>query len=358
MSGESNTKAERLARAAALRDAGDLTGAARIYREVAAAEPGDAEPLHHLGGLLARMGELAEAEAHYRRALELAPQAAATARALAVLLLSQGRYPEGFAFFEARHRLAQYAKPELPFPEWRGEHVAGKRILIWPEQGLGDQIQFARFAPVLKASGAEVTLICWPPLARLFAGSLDVQVIAAEGAVEFPDPDGWVMAMSLAERLGATLETLPSQPYLRAVSPGPELPPGFKVGLVTRGNPVYGNDLNRSLPPAAEAVLRGLPARIVGLTPKETGAKDFADTAAIVEALDLVISVDTAVAHLAGAMGKPCWVLLPAAWQDWRWLRERRDSPWYPSVRLYRQPTPGDWDAVVREVAADVAARL
>ncbi|MDB5445075.1 MAG: putative repeat protein [Phenylobacterium sp.] len=358
MPGEINSKAERLARAAALREAGDLAGAGRIYRAVAAAEPADPEPHHHLGGLYARLGDLAQAEAHYRRALELAPQAAGTARAFAVLLLSQGRYPEGFALFEARHRLAQYAKPELPFAEWRGEAVAGKRILIWPEQGLGDQIQFARFAPVLKARGAQVTLLCWRPLARLFAASLGVEVIAADGAVEFPDPDGWVMAMSLAERLGVTLETLPSQPYLRAAGPGPELPPGFKVGLVTRGNPVYGNDPNRSLPPAAAAALRGLPAQIIGLTLEETGARDFADTAAIVDQLDLVISVDTAVAHLAGAMGKPCWVLLPAAWQDWRWLRERRDSPWYPSVRLYRQSVPGDWGEVVGEIEADLAALL
>jgi hypothetical protein len=182
-------------------------------------------------------------------------------------------------------------------------------------------------------------------------------VLSAKGHVEFPDPDGWVMACSLAGRLGVTPETVPHAPYLRATSAWSKpLPAGFRVGLMTSGNPAYSNDQNRSLPPTAVEALQALPAQVIDLRPSETGAADFADTAALVAELDLVISVDTAVAHLAGAMGKPCWVLLPASGLDWRWMRGRGDSPWYPSASLYRQAEPDDWTPVLEAVAADLAA--
>jgi hypothetical protein len=352
---EDGDRAALLARGQAARDAGDLAAAEQLFGRLAARDPSDAEAHHHLAGVQSRMGRFEAAEASWRRALALAPDAASPALGLALLLLSQGRYEEGFRRFEARHALERVAKPALPFPEWRGEPVAGKRILVWPEQGFGDQIQFARFAPVLKAMGADVTLLCRPQLARLFAGSLGVRVIAAAGAVEFPDPDAWVMCCSLAGRLGATLETLPAAPYLRPVSAWPPLSQGFKVGLATHGNPAFAEDHRRSLSPQAKAVLRDLPVGAVDLDPAVSGAADFADTAGIIDQLDLVVAVDTSVAHLAGAMGKPCWLLL-AHEADWRWLRGREDSPWYPSMRLYRQPRPGDWAAVVDRVAADVAA--
>jgi hypothetical protein len=352
-------KSELLSRAIARRDAGDLAQARRLFEAAVAAGPSDPEPRHLLGGVCDLAGDEAAAETHYRAVLALAAGAVSTARALGTLLLRQGRYPEGFRLLDARHELAAFAKPQLPFPEWTGGDVVGRKILIWPEQGLGDQLMFARFAPVLRGMGAEVTLICWPALQRLFAGALGVEVLAARGAVDFPDPDGWVMACSLAGRLGATPETLPNAPYLHAVSAWAKpLPPGFKVGLMTNGNPAYSNDQNRSLPQAAADALRRLPAEIVDLHPSATGAADFADTAALVEQLDLVISVDTAVAHLAGAMGKPCWVLLPAQGQDWRWMREGRSSPWYPSLRLYRQPRAGGWEPVLAEIFADLEARI
>jgi len=356
MSDPQSARTERLAHAAELRAAGALEDAAAAYRALVAADPLDAAAHHHLAGVLARLGDLAGAEGAYRRAMALAPQAWGTARALGVLLLRQGRYAEGFALFEARHHLPQYAKPDLAFPEWRGEPLAGKRLLIWPEQGLGDQIQFARFARTAHEQGAQVTLLCWAPLARLFAASLPAQVLAAQGAVAFEDPDYWVMSMSLAARFGASLETLPAKPYLVAPG-GPAAPPrsgdGPRIGLMARGAP--GGDATRALSEAAEAALRALPGQVIGLSPEETGARDFADTAGVIAGLDLVIAVDTAVAHLAGAMGKPCWVLLSAE-PDWRWLDRRTDSPWYPSVRLYRQPSAGDWDSVVAGVRADLAA--
>jgi tetratricopeptide (TPR) repeat protein len=347
-----------LARAGAARAAGDLATAERLYAEAVARFPGEPEPHHHLAGVYRTQGRLDLAEAEYRRTLALAPGAPTTQRAFAVLLLAQGRYPEGFALLEARHELAGMKKPDLPFPEWRGEDVAGKRLLIWPEQGYGDQIQFARFAKVLKERGAEVTLLCHPELVRLLAASLGVQVLAAVGAVEFPDPDYWVMQGSLAARLGVTVEAVPNAPYLRATEVWPPLGPGFKAGLKTTGNPGHSNDAHRSLPPDQARRLRELPARIVELDPAATGARDFADTAAIIDQLDLVISVDTSVAHLAGAMGKPVWVLIPAVEPDWRWLLKRTDSPWYPSMRLYRQRPAEAWEAVIDRVAADLAAKV
>lgn len=352
---EVNSLADLLARAAAAREAGRLDEAEALYADAAARFPAEPEPHHHLGGLHRRRGRLDLAEAEYRRTLALAPEASATQRVLAALLLSQGRYAEGFALFEARHAQPRLKKPALPFPEWLGGPVAGRKLLIWPEQGLGDQIQFARFAPVLEAMGADVTLLCQKPLLRLFAASLGVRVLAAEGAVEFPDPDLWVMQGSLAGRLGCTVATLPNAPYLRAPATWAPLGEGFKVGFKTRGSPAHDNDANRSLPAAAAARLAALPVRMVSLEPEATGAKDFADTAALLDRLDVVISVDTSVAHLAGAMGKPCWVLLPAEGTDWRWLLERTDSPWYPSVTLYRQQPGERWEAVIDRLAVDLA---
>lgn len=355
VSGDVNDLAERLARGGKARDAGALEAALEIYQAAATAFPDEPEPHHHLGGLQARLGRLDLAEAAYRRVLQLAPAAGPTKRVLAVLLLSQGRFEEGFALFEARHELASMAKPEMPWPEWRGEPIAGKRLLIWPEQGFGDQIQAARFAPVVAARGARVTLLCAPALQRLFAGSLTgVEVAAAAGQVNVPDPDYWVMSGSLAARLGVTVETIPGAPYLRPVSEWPPLGDGFRIGLAWRGNPAYENDANRSLPEAEARRLSALPARVVDLDPAASGARDFADTAAIMRQLDLVISVDSAPAHLAGALGRPCWTLLPAAFTDWRWLRERTDTPWYPSMTLYRQQPDEPWSAVVDRVIADV----
>jgi tetratricopeptide (TPR) repeat protein len=351
-----NKLADLLARAGAARAAGDLGTAERLYAQAVREHPAEPEPLHHLGGIHLAREAFDLAEAAYRRVLELAPDADATGRVLGTLLLSRGEYEEGFAVFEARHASPPMAKPDLPFPEWRGGPVAGKRLLIWPEQGFGDQIQMARFAPVLKAMGAEVTLLCRPGLVRLFEASLGVAVLPAQGQVDIPDPDLWVMQGSLAWRLGVTPQTIPAEPYLRAPGTWPPLGEGFKVGIRTSGNPGHENDAHRSLPPDAAAALAALPVRTIDLDPAATGARDFADTAAILDQLDLVISVDTAVAHLAGAMGKPCWVLLPRTMTDWRWMRGRTDSPWYPSMRLYRQAAPGDWGPALEQVAKDLAS--
>jgi hypothetical protein len=244
--------------------------------------------------------------------------------------------------------------PALPYPEWRGEPV--RQLLVWPEQGYGDQIQMARFASVL-AERSSVSWVTPTPLTRLFRESLPVEIVEVAQSITFPDPDAWVMSFGLPLRLDVrTPDELPSEPYLRPPEAVRDRWAGyargdFKIGVAWRGNPDHRNDANRSL--ASRDALAPIAAygTIHDLTDP---LGDFADTAAIVEQLDLVVTVDTALAHLAGAMGKPCWVLLPAFEVDWRWMTGRDDSPWYPSIRLFRQRTSGDWRSVTEQVTAEL----
>lgn len=303
----------------------------------------------NLGGKHKIAGRLDAAEAEFRAALALDPGRAETRYALGIVLLGQGRFLEGFQLFESRHEVPQFnnRKPKIPFPEWDGKIVPGQRIVIWPEQGFGDQIQAARFAPIIKKMGADVTLICSPNLERLFS-QLGVRIISASGEIEFPDPDAWVMCSSIAGKLGYDTKTLPGDPYLNISPCTQEAKP--RIGLATHGNPAHANDTHRSLSNIDASVLRDTSIEVVSLHPEDTGARDFQDTAEIISGLDLVISVDTSVAHLSGAMGKECWVLIPRHNTDWRWMEERTDSPWYSSLRLFRQNTPGYWTEIIHGI--------
>jgi hypothetical protein len=276
----------------------------------------------------------------------LSPRAAEYARALR--LLDRGAYREGWAAYEARIDLSDTAirRPGLSEPEWKGERLDGKRLVVWPEQGLGDKIMFARFIPLLAAG--EIVVLCEPALERLFKSNLAAQVVPATGATEFPDPDAWVLYGSLPHRLG--LEAIPAEPYLRA-SPQPRLARGARIGVCAAGNPIHPNDANRSLPADQARRLLGL-SGAMSLQVQDTGARDLLETAGIVAALDLVITVDTAVAHLAGALGKPVWILLPHLGRDWRWGGEGETTAWYPSARLFRQSTDEPWPAVLDRVLA------
>jgi hypothetical protein len=265
----------------------------------------------------------------------------ADALGAAFKLLAEGRFAEGWPLYEARPPAPPAIKSP---PEWLGGDVSGLRIAVCPEQGFGDQLMFARYLRPLQARGAEVCVAVGAAnLVRIFeAAGFPTAQIYAGGTLR--DVDGWAYFGSLPLKLGL------SEPPPARWLPWP-LKTGGGVGVVTSGSPTHANDANRSLPPAAAARLLQMGR---DLSPGATGALSFADTAAIMADLDLVISVDTSVVHLAGAMGKPCWVLLPHTGLDWRWADGIR-SPWYPDFRLFRQTAPGDWCGVLRAVEGALA---
>ena len=349
----------------------------------------------NLGKIFHESKRLDAAEAAYRRALALNPDYAEAAYGLSLLLLNRGRYAEAWPYHELRYSPSRanhnIALPSLAFPQWQGESLAGKSLLLWSEQGLGDQIQFSRYASMLKQRGvSRITLVCAPALKSVLETIEGVDAVLAE-TEPMPLHDYWSLLMSVPLHVGTTIETIPNRlPYLHA---NPErvnawrlrLPSqNLKVGLVWSGNPRVADftanaiDQRRSmhvrqfmpllqLPgitfvslqkgDAAHAQLAEFPAELRPLD-MMAEARDFGDTAAIIQNLDLVISVDTSVAHLAGALNKPVWVLSRFD-NCWRWLEEREDSPWYPGVvRLFRQPSPGDWATPVANVRDNLLLRL
>jgi len=335
------------AEAFAAHQRGDFARAERGYRGLIRSKPIEAQ--HNLGLVLGAMGKFKAAEAAFRDVLAVAPHPGSR-YALAELLLAEGRYAEGWPLLEARRDVPEMKipRPDPGFPEWQGEDLDGKRLLVIAEQGFGDMIMLSRFLPALRARGAQVLFFCPDEMHRLMR-RLDVTVVGSG-----PDPATvrsayWVLLGSLPLRLGVTLETLTPPAGFPGLEPGS----GGGVGVMAQGSRALIDD-QRSLPARyAPRLLR------LGrdLSPEATGAQDFEATAEIIAGLDLVISVDTAVAHLAASLGKPTWVLLPARGADWRWLRNRDDSPWYPSARLFRQRAAGDWEPVLRRVETALANR-
>ena len=363
--------------------------AEQACRQALSALPDHPVLLHDLGTVLVELGRLTEAEAAYRKALAIDPTYADAHCKLGALLLSQGGFKEGWARFEARYdaRLTDRTAlpPNVSYPQWRGEPLHGKAVLVWQEQGFGDMIQFGRYLASLKALGAAwITLACAPALHRLFKTLAMIDaVVDADADLARAPHDYWTLPLSIPHCLGTTLDSIAPAVYLK---PDParvdkwrqklELagPPGFKVGLVWKGHAGHGNDRHRSLP-SLETLrpLLNVPglgfvslqkgqaeaeARAIAADPAILDAgpdiADFADSAALIAQLDLVVCVDTAVAHLAGSLGTPCCVMLPMIGLDWRWVRGRTDSPWYPAtMRLYRQAHPGEWASVVERIAND-----
>jgi tetratricopeptide (TPR) repeat protein len=301
-------------------------------------------------------------------------------------LLREGRYEEGWADHEARlERLDFRYLTDTPVPRWRGEPLAGKSILVRGEQGHGDHLQFFRYVPKLVAMGAAVSVETWPGLERLFAANTPARVFTRTDTPPM-GYDWYCPIMSLPLAFGTRLDSIPAEPYL-AADPllarrwHQRLPPGpLRVGLVWAGGQqphhaaLAAVDGRRSLDFAHFEPLLDTPGAVfcslqLGNPAEQAAAAigagrlqdwtaelgDFADTAALVDALDLVISADTAPAHLAAAMNKPTWIL---SRHDgcWRWLQDRDDTPWYASARLFRQTQPGDWDEVMQRVRQALAA--
>jgi len=301
------------------------------------------------------------------------------------LLLKSGKLREGWHFHEFRWLVAPQVSLRLQcgLPTWNGQDLRSKTILLHVEQGFGDVVQFMRYASQLKACGATVIVRAARQMQGLAAQFFGVdRVVSRDEAL--PIFDYYVHLQSLPRVFGTTLESIPAQvPYLRVDAQrvtrwALRLPAGewLKVGLVWAGNPEHANDRNRSLrldalqslwevdgvqfvslqkgTPAEE--IKTLPAQLK-LTDLGSELADFSDTAAVIEQLDLVLCVDTAVAHLAGALGKPVWVMLPTP-ADWRWLEGREDSPWYPTMRLFRQRERGQWGEVIERVKTALAQRV
>lgn len=368
-------------RAVALRALGRLAEAEAVLHLALHHNPRHASALANLALVLQDQARYNEALAAAEAAVMIAPNHAEARCNRAVLLLQQGRFAEGWADYEWRWRASGFTTPPRDFSEaaWDGSPLAGRTILIHAEQGLGSAIQFARFLPDVAARGGRIILECQPPLLRLFSLAFvgpgrPVAAVIPKGR-PLPERDVQLPMMSLPGRLGTTLATIPARvPYLFAEAAAIETwrarfapLPRPRVGLVWAGNPQHRNDRNRSMPAvalkplvtagvggfvslqvgAAAAQLAMLPPRHVADFTAALG--DFLDTAAAVAALDLVISVDTAVAHLAGAMAKPVWLLVPFV-AEWRWLLDREDSPWYPTMRIFRQTSRDDWAGVVAQV--------
>lgn len=348
------------------------------YELAVAIDPGHAKAHNNLGFVLQQQGRLDEAAVRYQRAQTLEPDYADAHWNESLLRLLRGDFPMGWQKYEWRWRRKETPPRVFAEPLWKGGDLAGQTILLHAEQGFGDAMQFIRYAPLVKKRAARLVVECQPELLRLFAGVSGMDQLVARGGV-LPPFDCHAPLLSLPGLLGTSLETIPTDgPYLRAE---PDLVQawreklarrsGLNVGLVWRGNPNHSNDRKRSIAVEAMAALcavadvnwvslqadpRPDEMEFLSRTGIEDSARslgDWADTAALVSALDLVMTVDTGVAHLAGALGKPVWVLLPFA-PDWRWLLDRDDSPWYPSLRLYRQHNPGDWSPVLSRVTQEL----
>ncbi|WP_373537654.1 tetratricopeptide repeat protein [Microcoleus sp.] len=371
--------------ATVLQEQGNLEDALEYYHKALELLPDFVEAINNLGRTFLEKGAVEEAIACYKRAIVLSPDHASAHLNLSLALLLAGDLENGLAEYEWRWKINEFKIGHSCFlagpgntvaareyrPLWDGSDLQGKTILLHAEQGLGDSIQFIRYAAIVKNKGGRVIVGCYPQLQRLFAtvDGIDLLIVRGEPLPEF---DVQVPMLSLPYVLGTTVETIPANTAYLSGNAGAKfgLLPGrnLKVGIVWAGNPKHRKNMQRScslsqfLPlldvsgvsfyslqkevsEADSALLDRTP--IVDLSPH---FGDLADTAAAIAELDLVICVDTAVAHLAGALGKPVWILLAFS-PDWRWLLEREDSPWYPTARLFRQPSRGDWASVFALVA-------
>ena len=371
----------------ALKDAGRFDEAIALKRRVIELRQDDAEAWHGLGIALRDAGRIGEAAGVFERAIELAPSDPEIRFNLALAQLHLENFADGWANYETRWQLDRQKKREFAQAWWHGGPFAGKTLLLFAEQGFGDTIQFIRFLPQVKAQGGTVVLECQKELVRLMRSveGLDRIVVrdTPEAAAETAAADLVCPLASLPGICKVTNETLPGKvPYL---APPAGLGEKFdallaragdrlRVGIVWSGSITFADNANRSAglapylrfaaipgvqlyglqkgPRLEELKALGTDSLIIDASPL---LDDFADTAALIQRLDLVLMTDSSVTHLTGALGCPIWVMLMHH-PDWRWLKERTDSPWYPSVRLFRQQTPRDWEHVFAEVEQELTA--
>jgi Flp pilus assembly protein TadD len=370
-----------------LKAQGELDQAVRSYERALALHPDYVDAHSNLGLSLQLLGRFDEAAARYARAIALNPEYAHARWNQALLQLLRGDLATGLRNYEWRWQSAN--KPRnLKQPQWRGESLHGARILLDVEQGLGDTLQFLRYLPMVQAAGGSVLLGAPANLRRLVAELPGLAYLGTSGE-PLPEFEWHCPLMSLPLAFGTTLATIPAQvPYLtvpadaqRKAAALPWPAHGLRVGIVWAGSPTHLGDRLRSIPFAllepllhvegvhffslqlgpeaaqlatTQSAITGVALDLTDLAP---AIADLADTAALMQQLDLVIAVDTAVVHLAGALGRPVWGMLPFS-PDWRWLLDREDSPWYPTLRLFRQPRFGDWPSVVEAVRAALEEML
>ena len=367
----------------AFTDLGRLDDAVASYHKALALKPDFPEVHSNLGTALKKLGRFEDAAASYHKALAIEPDFPEAHENLGRLRLMMGSFQDGWEDYAWRWRVKD--SPLHPHdyekPFWGGSDLEGQTIFIYPEQGLGDVVQFVRYLPLVAARGGRVVFEVPPHLVRLFQG-IDGADTLLRGGEPLPPFDFHAPLLDLPRLLNTSLETIPSHDfYLKAA---PELEEAwasrlgpweeFRVGIAWAGNPNHKNDRNRSMEPSLLQPLTEIPGvsvyslqvgrngeavrlfsdNITDLAPFLT---DFAETAAVMSNLDLVVSVDTSVVHVAGALGRPVWTLLPFI-PDWRWLLERDDSPWYPTMRLFRQEKRGDWKGVIERVSQALTDQL
>jgi tetratricopeptide (TPR) repeat protein len=365
-----------------LRELGQFDAAAACHRKAIELSPDKPEPICNLGIVLRDMGHRKEALACFDAAITLRADYVEAHWDRSLILLQNGDLQSGFKEYEWRWRLPNNPNSWVNRKRWDGADLDGRKILLTQEKGMGDMIQMVRYAPLVKARGAASVIVeCVAPLGRLLGSAPGVDKVFIKDGSK-PAFDVYMPMMSLPNVLGTSTDSIPGPPPY--VSPPSihnlkfDIPKGIalKVGIVWAGKPTHQNDRNRSCPlahfiklagflrvafyslqkgpRAADLADAGADGLIVTLDDR---LNDFADTAAVMAQLDLIISVDTAVVHLAGALGREVWTLLPFT-SDWRWLADRDDSPWYPSMRLFRQDKPDDWDGIFRKVTAALSEKI
>jgi Tfp pilus assembly protein PilF len=361
---------------------GQLELAVACYRRALDLNPAFVDAHNNLGNALRAQGKLAESVASYERALQFQPDHAQVRLSRALCWLQMGDFERGWPEYEWRLQCPEYSIPAFHQPLWDGSELGGRTILLYADHGLGDSLQFIRHAPQVTARGGRVIVACQLPLARLIATCAGVERVIPEGS-ELPDFEVYAPLMSLPRILGIIPADEPvSAPYLtadpalvrqwhRSLEPG-----GFHVGIAWQGNPRHRRDRQRSFRLAQLEPLAAIAGVRLFSLQKGAGSEqiaelggrfavtdlgirfaDFMDSAAVMCNLDLVITSDSSLAHLAGALAVPIWTAIPFA-PDWRWFSDRDDSPWYPTMRLFRQKTWGDWDEVFNRMAAQLARMI